>query len=126
HVRAGRGKLGWPDEVVRRAWGNGVGESERELVEEVRVRCGQVKGDRVCLVVGDDPSRQVTVGGCSHALAGADDAGIKACRAGEVVEAEDPFDGVTEVFWPDRCPVGVPEAGAEMESVGRTVIDRRR
>jgi hypothetical protein len=101
-----------------------VSEREGELVKELRVRCGEVEGDRVRLVVDDDPAYQMTVPWRPLTLDGADDAGVVRGRAD--VDGETAFDRAAEIFWSDRRPVGVPDARAEVEGVGRAAVDRRR
>ena len=121
-VRAGGGQPGGRDRVVRRSRGDGVGERERQLVEELRVRRGQVEGNRVCLVAGDDPARQVAAAGRPLALARAGDAGVKPRPPAKVAEAEIPLDGAPEILWSYRRPGGVPDAGAQVKGVGPAAV----
>ena len=116
HVGPGGRELRRADLVIRRSCPDRVGEGEGELVQEVRVRRGEVEGDRVGLVVGDDAAREIAATRRPLALVGADDAGVVTGRAG--VDGEQALDRVAEVFGLDRCPVRVPDAGAEAEGVG--------
>ena len=60
HVRAGAGQERRPADDAVGGAGRGRGsEGQRELVEEVGVRLGQVEGDRARRVIGDDPGGQV-------------------------------------------------------------------
>src|SRR5215831_6929506 len=95
-VRAGSRQLAGPNEVVGRSGGDGVGEGESKLVEELRVWCGQVEGDRVCPVAGDDPAREITAAGSLLASPRTHDAGVKGRRAAQPVEAEYSLDRAAE------------------------------
>src|SRR5262249_16200581 len=112
-VGAGSRQLAGPDEVVGRSGGDGVGEGESKLVEELRVWRNEVESDRVCPVVGDDPAREIAVAGNLLACPRACDAGVQGGRAAQLVEAEDPLDRAPEIFRPHQRPRGVPDAGGE-------------
>src|SRR5262249_60139073 len=103
---------------------DGGGEGESELVEEVRVWRGQVEGDRVCPVAGDDPAREIAAAGSLLARPRAGDAGVDGRRAAHLAEAEDPLDCAPEILRPHRRPGGVPQAGAKVERVRQAVAGR--
>ena len=101
HVGTGSGQLGGSDLVVGRSRRDRVGERESQLVEEFRVGCREMEGDRVRGVVGDDPAGEVAVSGRPFALAGADQAGVEGGRAdAAVVDAEDSLDCAAKVLGP--------------------------
>jgi hypothetical protein len=62
--------------MIGRSGRDRVSEGEGELVQELRVWRGEVEGDRVRLVVGDDPARQIAARRRLCALGGADDASV--------------------------------------------------
>lgn len=105
-IGTGGGQLCGADQVIGGAAGDRIGPRERQFVQEGGVGCGQVEGDRVGGVIGDNPGREVAQVWCALALGGAGDPSVDG-RNGRVpvlVDHEDSFDGLAEVLRPDQCP----------------------
>src|SRR5581483_12393948 len=111
-------------QALRRSHGGyGISPREGQLVKEVRIRGGQVEGDRPRTVIGDDAASQAAATGCTNARPSADEARVKGLRIG-VAQPEDPFELAFEIDWPDQSAIRVANATAQPERVGAAVVGR--
>ena len=114
----------------RAAGGHHGRERDRELVQELRVRTGQMDGDGARPRVRFDATRQVAATTRGHASPRADDARVQPRQLlirGEVARGlQEALHRAPEVGRTDRPAVGIAQSATQREDVAVAVATRRR